>query len=349
MANKKRKLYIDLIKIVAIYMVLFNHTGQDGFMLFAARRDSAFYWFYLCNAVFIKVAVPLFFMSSGALMLDRDYEFKDIIRKFLRFLFILVAASFLSYLYECYRLHNLEFSIRYFFETIYQEPMALALWYLYAYLAYILMLPVLRFMAKSMDDKTYIWMFIMYGMVMSLPIVEFIIWKGEGTHYDKFYLFITNSYVFYPLMGYFIDKRIKPYKKQLFVMTVLSTCSIAIIAIMTNWRCVELDIWKGKIDTFFGTLLFIPTITMFYCAKYYFESHAVPDRIGKIISLISSGTFGLFLIENICREETYWIFRIFNNKIPTILASWIWVFAACALGITITLLIKKIPGVSRYI
>lgn len=30
---RNRKTYIDFLKLVAIYMVLFNHTGIDGFEL----------------------------------------------------------------------------------------------------------------------------------------------------------------------------------------------------------------------------------------------------------------------------------------------------------------------------
>ena len=29
-----RKVYIDFLKIIAIYMVIFNHTGIDGFALY---------------------------------------------------------------------------------------------------------------------------------------------------------------------------------------------------------------------------------------------------------------------------------------------------------------------------
>ncbi len=37
---ENRKIYIDFLKIIAVYMVLFNHTGTDGFVLFTIARTS---------------------------------------------------------------------------------------------------------------------------------------------------------------------------------------------------------------------------------------------------------------------------------------------------------------------
>lgn len=44
---------------------------------------------------------------------------------------------------------------------MYTSNHAGALWYLYAYLAYLLMLPFMRRLAKYMTNKEYMWMFAM--------------------------------------------------------------------------------------------------------------------------------------------------------------------------------------------
>ena len=74
----KRTVYLDFIRILAIYMVLFNHTRTSGFVLFTVRRGSFFYPFYLFNAILIKSAVPLFFMVSGALLLGKEESYSQI-------------------------------------------------------------------------------------------------------------------------------------------------------------------------------------------------------------------------------------------------------------------------------
>lgn len=52
--TQSRKTYIDFLKIIAIYMVLFNHTGEAGFVLFTISQTSKLYLFYLFNAIYKK-------------------------------------------------------------------------------------------------------------------------------------------------------------------------------------------------------------------------------------------------------------------------------------------------------
>ena len=41
--QKPRIVYLDLIRIIAILLVLFNHTGDNGFTYFSIARSSFFY------------------------------------------------------------------------------------------------------------------------------------------------------------------------------------------------------------------------------------------------------------------------------------------------------------------
>ena len=70
-----RKLHIEALRIVAALFVLFNHTGEEGFFLFAAwPATSPLCWAYLSLSILCKAAVPLFFMASGALLLTDKRE-----------------------------------------------------------------------------------------------------------------------------------------------------------------------------------------------------------------------------------------------------------------------------------
>ena len=55
-----RRVYIDFLKVIAIYLVLFNHTGVSGFVLFTVRQGTKMYFPLMFNAILIKIAVPLF-------------------------------------------------------------------------------------------------------------------------------------------------------------------------------------------------------------------------------------------------------------------------------------------------
>lgn len=69
--NKRNLLHIELIRIIAAYFVIFNHTNKKGFFLFSVyERGSLQYWVYMIFSVFCKISVPLFFMIVGALLLN---------------------------------------------------------------------------------------------------------------------------------------------------------------------------------------------------------------------------------------------------------------------------------------
>ena len=70
---KKRLLSLDFMRIFAILLVIFNHTDNRGFYRFLTDDPGTFlYWFNLFFSILCKAAVPLFFMISGALLLNKE-------------------------------------------------------------------------------------------------------------------------------------------------------------------------------------------------------------------------------------------------------------------------------------
>ena len=350
----KRKTHIDLLRIIAIYMVVFNHTGTKGFMLYTVSKESVFYSFYMFNAIFIKVAVPLFFMITGALLLNREESIEKIVKdRFLKYLIVLVVSSAIAYIYMSLRKNPQELSLIIFIKKLYSSQHATALWYLYAYLAYLLMLPFLRKMARNMTNTEYIWMFVLYGAINTLSIIEFIVWKGEIGHNGSFSFFITTYYVFYPLMGYFIEYRMKREDfnwKNLIVMLVMSFIAIVVSCLASQYRSTLLDAWNEENgQTFFKTLIFIPAITVYYATKMIFIYNKVSDKTKRALAVLGDTTFGLYLIEYICRNETLFVFNFLKPIIHTLPACWVWIEIACLIGMFITFWLKKLPLIRNFI
>lgn len=349
-----RRVYIDFLKVIAIYLVLFNHTGVSGFVLFTVKQGTKMYFPLMFNAILIKIAVPLFFMASGALLLGKEESYRDLLcKRFLRYLVVLIVASLIWYLYTCLRHGVQTVSVGYFLTTLYTSRLAGSYWYLYAYLAYILMLPFLRKLAKAMTAREYQWMFLMYGIISSLQILEFLVWKGEKSHNGDFSFFITGIYVFYPLMGYYIDQCMKDSAftvKRLLYMVALSAAAIVICCLMTHYRCTLTGSWdEDNCQTFFNTLIFLPSVTAYYGAKLLFMRHPPRERLKKIIVVASGTTFGIYSINHIYLLETYPVFMRLCPYLRTLPACWVWTLCACLLGGCVTFLVKKVPGVRKFI
>ena len=69
---KQRKLHYDILRIIASLCVIYNHTSERGYYLYAFPCSFILKDFYIAVAALIAVAVPIFFMISGALLLSKD-------------------------------------------------------------------------------------------------------------------------------------------------------------------------------------------------------------------------------------------------------------------------------------
>ena len=74
---KKKRVDLEIIRIVAILFVMINHTATNGFVLEKMHQSSFQYIMLLCLASVARVAVPLFFMVSGALLLKKEESKKS--------------------------------------------------------------------------------------------------------------------------------------------------------------------------------------------------------------------------------------------------------------------------------
>lgn len=99
--NERRNLvYIEFMRIMATFFVIFNHAGMNGFFLFSKYETSTLhFWIYLFISVFCKFSVPLFLAISGAVLLKKENESIGYVwthrikRIFCAFLFCFVVFS----------------------------------------------------------------------------------------------------------------------------------------------------------------------------------------------------------------------------------------------------------------
>lgn len=68
-----RKVYLDFLRILACFLVIVNHTNSDIFL----NSSIGITWFVSITYFFIcKIAVPLFVMISGAVLLGKKDSYK---------------------------------------------------------------------------------------------------------------------------------------------------------------------------------------------------------------------------------------------------------------------------------
>lgn len=346
-----RLLYIDFLRILSIILVLFLHTYTNGFSLFTVRRDSAFFLVYLLCSVFAKIAVPIYFMISGALLLHKEERLSDVLTKrFCKYVVVLFFASLANYLLFP---QNNGVSVGDFLEKVYSSNITTSLWFLYAYLGFILMLPLLRKMAKLLEKKDYIWLTGIVLLFSVLRITQFLLFKDSVRFNSSFAVAFTGTAIYYPLMGDFLANKVQV--KNVSGKIIMLFCGLAIMSIcIAGWLtcewCNHLGEWKeSTCQKFINELIYIPACTVFFVTRYLFTKKTVAKWLEKTIIILGSATFGVYLFEKFYRSITKVVFTILDCYLPTLLACFIWVICAFLVGSFVTLILKKIPLIKNYL
>ena len=350
--KKQRLIHLDLLRLLAIYLVIFNHTGNIGYMLFENRVDSPFYFIYMIASVFCKIAVPLFFMISGALLLSKEETYRQLfLKRILRIVVILLLIS-VPYYYWLKRSYGI--SILSFLTYIYGNSASTSLWYLYSYLGFLLMLPFLRKMVKTMQHKDFIYLFIGYIiMVGVLPSLESYFLNGNTTIHEDFQpiLFMSQS-VFYALMGHYFEHFFNSEKVKTRIGSIgvcLSLVVLLITCIMTHFLVVTNGIKNdGNSEVFFNYFIAVPTVTTYYYVKR-FARRIINPKMQSIITIMGSAVFGVYLIEKIIRALTRNIHTMLSPIVGMFIATLIWSLIVWVIGLIIVIIIKNTPVIKKVV
>ena len=99
MTLQRDKIYLDILRIIAIFFVVFNHTPGFYFMPSSQAGEVEYWWLLLQNQV-VKMAVPMFLMVTGALLLPKEETIYEVLRKrVFRFLVVLLFVGLVQYVY----------------------------------------------------------------------------------------------------------------------------------------------------------------------------------------------------------------------------------------------------------
>ncbi|MDO4731884.1 MAG: acyltransferase [Clostridia bacterium] len=285
-----RKTYLDAIRILAIFLVIFNHTPAYHFPYHPGGEQYNIYVMLFISGL-TKIAVPLFFMISGAVLLAKAETIRTVLKKrALRILCLIILFQLIQFSFYGICFHNGEHKLNFYsflsacfsgHSFVTNRTSAAAVWFLYAYLAFILFLPFLRFMVKNMKNEHfyYLGMIQIFSLVV-IPCVGDLLPNDEPfkSHINN-YLSICQLPFIWVLAGYFIEHRVNIDKVKLHHLASLFALSFLMISIVTFLPEIK-RIQNNEAYVHQGVpavipYLLIPCITLFLLAKkniYYTSS-----------------------------------------------------------------------------
>ena len=355
MANntKNFKLHLEIMRIIAIFFVIFNHTGQEGFFIFYNyESDTLSYWIYMALSVFCKFSVPLFFAVSGALLLTKEEGIKKIFtHRVFRMISIIILFSFWYYIHCLFltgeNFNFLDFLTKFILYNGYYWNASL--WFLYAFTIYLILLPFLREIIQHLTKDLCCYAITIHFIFMSLfPAIYY----SFGGEFYNFSLFEKSAFLsIFPILGFYLEYKFPMQtlnlKKTLYLWAI-NIITILITCFMTHLKSQITDI---HIEDFHNTFVVINCITIYITIKYIFYKINFSELISKILISVGRCTLGIYLfhISIMVFLSNMGYFSFFHKHLNHILTIFIYCVLVFLIGLLFTLILKKIPLIRRLI
>ena len=357
--NKRNLLHIELLRIIAAYFVIFNHTSKKGFFLFSVyERGSLPYWVYMFFSVFCKISVPLFFMIAGALLLKKDMNLKEIwSKKISRILAALVIFTAVTYIGLGIWNGEETLSVVDYVQKLYTNQVTVVFWYLYAYMAFLIALPFLRAIVKTIKSVDYKYLFILFVLFTAvIPCIEYRFGQGNIRLYAELSpSWLFSNIVFWPLLGYYLEN-VWDIKKcsgrMLGVWTLLGMAGIGLSCYMTYYMHGVTGICdEDNSQIFHSTFIVLPCIAIYVAVKFFAERHVFSGVARKCITSLGSCTFGIYLLHVVVKKYLSGLWRVFRHdwQMNKMLAALLFCAVVFVICYGMTWVLKKVPGIKKVV
>ena len=213
--EKKRIIYLDVLRITATFSVIVLHVSAS---LFSGFSPDSYEWQILnIYDSLVRFCVPMLVMISGVLFLSpyREISVKILYQKYIKR--IVCASVFWSALYaiyssSIYRVFSSE-RMMFFFRNFVLGHYHL--WFLYMILGLYIIVPFLK---KITADKKLTEYFLLWSMILTIIVPSALLLPFLGTHVisqilDKLYIKFFLGYSVFFVAGHYISQY--PIKKLL--------------------------------------------------------------------------------------------------------------------------------------
>ena len=337
---KKRILYLDIIKVLALAFVIFNHCDDiliSSYMYIRIIHNSLFY--------LSKSAVPLFLMVSGALLMDKNDSISKLLKRIIRVLIPLIIITIIWTMTHAKNINILcmmdPYNVNYF---------PYWLWYIQAIILVYILMPLIRkvtskYKKSSIEWKKY------KTVIITLTTLFSISFTIYNIIFKKDMMIVTNLLpmpILYFIYGYILSKeKIRKKVKNISIITLLFTLTIP------TFIATKLMLLKQSyffLDDYRNIYTFIITTSLFIIIKYYFENYNKENKFTKIITHLSNNSYGIYLLHVFVIEyllSTSFMKELIEfNKLEAIFV--LIILVVIILDIIVSIL-KKIPGIKNIL
>ena len=361
----KKILHLEVIRIIAILFVMFIHSGYWGRDAYSCTSSRMTFVVSLMLACMTAIGVNLFWMVSGSLLIGKNEDAKSVYTKRIpRIIVVLLLFSVIRYVYDWFmgvygadfywsvayganagaglaKLEILDFIRKFFYGTIF-----LPYWFLYSYIAILLLLPFIRRMIQGMNATD--WKYLAIIEVVFLLFIKFIEMKMSISFAVPFYITdVVNAFI----LGYAAEKVIpqkwlEKWQNLLgIIVLIILLVGIEYYATVTIGNPVGQE-RKVFTDTFSIPIAFCVVLLI---RGLSYKIGDCPKWLSKVVSFAGGCAFGIYLIEDYLRHFMIFVYEITVPVVTVMPACFIWLGCSFIVGLLVVGVLKKIPGLGKLI
>lgn len=274
---------ISFLRILATFSVIVIHVSGPLVVKFG---DISFFDWHVANFFdsISRYAVPMFFMISGALLLGKDYELKDFLRRrFGKILPPFLIWSLFYSLFNRYVLTDEVFNVSKVVKDIFYGS-EYHLWFVYALLGVYLMVPILRKWIKYTSQKEILYLLVIWLLTLIVRI------PNANIYFPKIDLTYFSGFLGYFVLGYYLSK-LEFRKKIIPVFLIVFGVTITIVG---TWF---FTIKNTLFYAYFYEYLSLNTLMVSVGVFLLFNKMTVSSKkLNSFVFKLNTCCFGIYLI-----------------------------------------------------
>ena len=342
-----RFLYLDFLRILAAFSVVMLHSAaQFWYSLDIHSSDWIIANSY--NAI-SRFGVPIFVMISGAIFLNPEYKLnikRLYTHNILRLAIIYFVWSAFYGLFDSLWLYDIHAMST---KDILREILGgrYHLWFLPMIVGIYVLLPILKsWLENASKQNIHYFLFLFFLLQIGVETIRALTVSDEiHSILNLTYVEMACGYIGYFIWGYYLAHvGISVKAKKVFFYSAFPAILLNIF--LGNFLIISRDIRSTTIYDSFSLFTFILVTALFLL--FQAKTPEASNRCATIISEISAGTFGVYLLHIAFMEYTQSL-GFHSMMIPIIIGIPLYsviCFGACLLCATI---LRKIPFLGKYI
>ncbi len=289
--KQTREYSFDILRTISMIMVIIIHVSN----IYCRKYDfisSQSYIFSLIFNTISRVSVPIFFMISGALLFNRNFDKKKYMKRIIKFLILIIVWDLIYLIWE-YLYLGIKYNKLY---MLFVQPYRAHLWFLYTIIILYALQPILKYLLNKANSLIKIGLFILWITFSTLSMYSYIISQ----------VFTIFSYIGYFIIGHYLYQYIQ--KQNLEKYNV-----VAIFMLLLSYGASIYLNYKSslQLDTFYNIFFAYRTPYIMLCSfilliLIYNKFHS--SKPNKMIMFFSDISLGVYLIHGIFLDITSNIF-----------------------------------------